>query len=136
MVPSRLNLLRYFRGQSIKDFAHSMLGIVLIITVILCFYGVVFGDYGLLQIFHLRNEQKKLCREIEILKMKQKVLENYKLRLENDEFLIEKLARERAGLCKPGEILFVFQEEDASGNLDPFGNLKISQGLDNYRKYP
>ncbi|MGQ9603544.1 MAG: FtsB family cell division protein [bacterium] len=120
----QLNLLRYIGGKSIRNFARSIVGIVLIITVILCFYGLVFGDYGLLQILHLRNEQRKLCREIEILRIKEKLLEDYKFRLEKDEFLIEKLARERAGLCKPGEIVFVFKE------VVPSTADKTSQGLD------
>lgn len=105
--------LRLVKPETIRNLAHSIIGIILIITVILCFYGVVFGDYGLVRILHLRNEQKKLLREIEILKMKAELLENYKFQLETDRFLIEKLARERAGLCKPNEIIFVFQEPDS-----------------------
>lgn len=125
----QLNFLRYIRSKSIRNFAGSIVGIVLIITVILCFYGLVFGDYGLLQILHLRNEQRKLCREIEILRIKEKLLEDYKYRLEKDEFLIEKLARERAGLCKPGEIVFVFKE------VVPSTADRASQGLDKWEQY-
>lgn len=120
----RFRFPRFLKPENIKSFAHSILGIVLIITVILCLYGVVFGEYGLVRILHLRNEEKKLCREIEILRMKAKSLENYKWRLETDEFVIEKLARERAGLCKPNEVLFVFQESDST-NIE-----RVAQGLD------
>lgn len=93
----------------------------------LCLFGLVLGEYGLLRIIELRKERARLEEEITRSKMKQVLLEERKQKLETDEFTIEKIARERGGMYKPGETIFLFEEADSTqeAELD-----RIS--LDNY----
>jgi cell division protein FtsB len=86
---------------------------------VVCLFGVVFGDYGLYRIFELRKERGHLEEEITAWTMKQRILEERKDKLKNDPFTVEKIARERAGLYKPGETIFLFQNPDSIGNSDP-----------------
>lgn len=88
--------------------------LTLLVTIGLCVYGVVFGDYGFMRIVELRQERAYLEKQIDLWTMKLKLLETRKDRLENDEFLIEKLIRERLGYYKPGELIFLFPEPDSS----------------------
>lgn len=98
--------------------------ITLLLTILLCLYGVVFGDYGFMRIIELRRERSYLESQINLWKIKVNLLENRKRRLESDDFLLEKLARERLGYYKPGELIFLFPEPDSSdqSRLIGFGN--------------
>ena len=88
--------------------------VILIGVVLLCLGGVVFGEYGLLRIIEVKRDRGKLEAEITVWKMKQRLLEDEKDRLTSDPFTIEKMARERCGLYKPGELIFVFPDDTTS----------------------
>ncbi len=97
--------------------------LTLLVVIGLCIYGVVFGDYGLMRIIELRRERAHLEEQIDLWTMKLKLLEARKQQLENDEFLIEKLARERLGYYKPGELIFLFPESESTGDRLQASNL-------------
>ena len=88
--------------------------VILIGVVLLCLGGVVFGEYGLLRIIEVKRDRGRLESEITEWKMKQRLLEDEKDRLTSDPFTIEKMARERCGLYKPGELIFVFPDDTTS----------------------
>jgi cell division protein FtsB len=87
-------------------------------VLLVCVIGVVFGEYGLLSIFQLRREGHRLEAAITEARMKQKILEERKAKLENDPFTLEKLARENCGLYRPGEKIFIFQDGDTNRTKD------------------
>ncbi len=103
--------------------------ITLLVIIALCFYGVVFGDYGFLRIIELRRQRAYLEKQIGLWTIKLNLLENRKRRLEKDDFLIEKLARERLGYYKPGELIFLFPQPDSSdeSRLTGLDNLLLNR---------
>ena len=66
----------------------------------------IFGDHGLFQLYKLKQERKKVQEHITQLRENREKLISEKNRLENDLDYIEKLARERFRMAKPGERVF------------------------------
>lgn len=66
----------------------------------------VFGDHGLLQLYKLKRERTEIQNHILKLRQNKEVLIAEKNRLENDLDYIEKLAREKYRMAKPGEQVF------------------------------
>jgi len=71
-------------------------------------YRFFAGPYGFIQIHSLWQKKKNLEAESKMLQAKMVDLEIEKKRLENDEFYIEKQARERLGMVKEGEKVYRF----------------------------
>ena len=74
----------------------------------------IFGDHGVLQLFKLKREKTKIQDHIIELREEKEELVLEKHRLENDLDYIEKLAREKYRMAKPGEKVFkvISDEED------------------------
>ena len=66
----------------------------------------IFGDHGILQLFKLKREKTKIQDHIVKLREEKEELVLEKHRLENDLDYIEKLAREKYRMAKPGEKVF------------------------------
>jgi cell division protein FtsB len=66
----------------------------------------VSGERGLLHLLRLRNEQRELEHVAFQLQQRNEVLRERIRRLQSDDAYIEKLARERLGLAKKGEIIY------------------------------
>ena len=66
----------------------------------------VFGDHGLFQLYKLKKERAEIQLYISQLRKDRETLSNEKNRLENDFKYIEKLAREKYRMAKPGEKVF------------------------------
>lgn len=66
----------------------------------------IFGDHGLLQLHKLKRERSKIKNHISELRKDREGLIKEKYRLENDLKYIEKLAREKYRMAKPGEKVF------------------------------
>ena len=66
----------------------------------------IFGDHGILQLFKLKREKAKIQDHIIELREEKAELVLEKHRLENDLNYIEKLAREKYRMAKPGEKVF------------------------------
>ena len=88
--------------------------VMLILVILLCLGGMAFGEYGAVRIVEVKKEKHKLEADITTWKMKQCLLEEQKQKLADDPFTLEKLARERCGYYKPGELIFVFPESDTA----------------------
>ncbi len=110
---------RYLRVQRVKPFWTRRAKLVLAGLLIVFTIPVVFGDYGLLRIIELRRERRQLEEKIAHYKMKVRLLEIKKQKLLNDPFTIEKIARERCGLYKPGELIFIFEDADSNKSEAP-----------------
>lgn len=76
------------------------------LTFILFF--TVFGERGLLRIYEMRQEKKRIDAKVADLR-----IENDKLRVEiaalhNDRYYLERIARKDLGLVKPNEVIYQF----------------------------
>jgi len=66
----------------------------------------IFGDHGLLKLYNIKNERKIIQKKIAQLREEKEILKNEKSKLENDLDYIEKIAREKYKMVKPGEKIF------------------------------
>ena len=80
-------------------------GILFIIAITLSIV-FIFGDHGLLQLYKLKKERSEIQKHISKLRENREQLISEKNRLENDLEYIEKLAREKYRMAKPGEKVF------------------------------
>jgi len=81
-----------------------------IIIVIVIFAGLSFyNNYQ--NINNLENEINKLNQQIELAKEQNHELRNQLEKIEDEEY-IERIAREKLGLVKPGEILLIPVDEE------------------------
>ena len=110
---------RFLRIRRELGFWTKTTKIIFVGVIAVCLFGVVFGDYGLLRILELRRESAHLEEEITAWTMKQRILEERKDKLENDPFTVEQIARQRCGLYRPGETIFLFQNVDSTEDSGP-----------------
>ena len=85
-----------------RSFVRGVL-ILFLATLMIIF---IFGDHGLLQLYKLKRERSKIQNHISELRKDRAGLIKEKTRLENDLKYIEKLAREKYRMAKPGEKVF------------------------------
>ena len=84
---------------------HLYKGIVFLMF--FCFAVVfVFGNHGLLKLYNIKNERKIIQKKIAQLREEKEILKNEKSKIENDLDYIEKIAREKYKMVKPGEKIF------------------------------
>ena len=108
---------RVLRQKVIATQKRFIRGILfLIATTLLIVF--VFGDHGLLQLFKLKRERTEIQNHILKLRQNKEVLIAEKNRLENDLDYIEKLAREKYRMAKPGEQVFKVIPKQATQDLN------------------
>ena len=66
----------------------------------------IFGDHGILQLYKLKSEKAKIQNHLIEIREEKEELVLEKHRLENDLDYIEKIAREKYRMAKPGEKVF------------------------------
>ena len=71
-----------------------------------------FGDHGVSRLYSVKKEKTKLLQDIDSLRVEHENLVVERERLDNDLDYIEKLARERHRMAKPGEKLFRVVEKE------------------------
>jgi len=89
--------------------------IILILLLIACLsfsYFLVFGQGGYLKLKEYRAELRELQLENLRLRETQKALHQKINRLRNDPYEIERLARERYNLARPGDIIVTIPNSD------------------------
>ena len=92
--------------KNLANIQKSFLRGVIFLFITTLFIIFVFGDHGLFQLYKLKKERSEIQLYITQLRKNQELLYNEKNRLENDLRYIEKLARERYRMAKPGEKVF------------------------------
>ena len=85
-----------------KQFIRGII-FLLCITLLIIF---IFGDHGLLQLYKLKRDRAKVQAQIAQLRKERERVMVEKNRLENDIQYLEKLARERYRMVKPGEKVY------------------------------
>ena len=106
---------RAFKKQVFETQKKIVRSCLLLITIILIFI-FIFGDHGLFQLYTLKKEEKEIQKKIELFREERELLIEEKNRLENDLKYIEKLAREKYKMAKPGEKVFKVIEKDGDIN--------------------
>jgi len=76
-----------------------------------CVSLIFFSDRGLINLWSLKNEKLEIQNEINSLRSQIAMLEKEEERLKFDEKYIEKIAREKFKMVKPGERVFKVAEE-------------------------
>ena len=66
----------------------------------------VFGDHGLLKLYKIKSERQMIQEKIVALREEREKLKTEKIKIENDLSYIEKIAREKYKMVKPGEKIF------------------------------
>tara|TARA_B100001287_G_C22353955_1_gene376501 strand:+ start:33 stop:365 length:333 start_codon:yes stop_codon:yes gene_type:complete len=66
----------------------------------------IFGDHGILKLYKVKNKRKVVQKKIADLRKEKEKLKSEKSRIENDLDYIEKIAREKYKMVKPGEKIF------------------------------
>ena len=96
---------RLLNKQTAETQKKIIRGVLFLFTMVLLII-FVFGDHGILQLYKLKKERTKVQNHIFKLRQERENLVTEKNRLENDLLYIEKLAREKYRMAKPGEKVF------------------------------
>ena len=95
----KINKKSYF-----NYYIFSVVGIFLIIM-------LVFNDFGFLRYLKLKKEYISLDEELQILLLQQNTLRSEIDQLQTNQDYIEKIAREKFMMVKPGERVYRVKEE-------------------------
>ena len=96
------------RGQSksiIETQRKFLQGLVFLICLSL-FIVFIFGDHGLLKLYKIKQKRKEIQANITKLRNEKEKVTTEKNKIENDLNYIEKIAREKYKMVKPGEKIF------------------------------
>ncbi len=74
----------------------------------------VFGDRGVVQLWHLRTEVQTLSQEVAVLEAENQRLSQVIADLRDNPAVIERIAREELGLVRPGERVLRFPRSPRS----------------------
>jgi cell division protein FtsB len=74
------------------------------------------GERGVLHLWHLTGEKARLDEENYRLQKENEGLRQRISKLRNDNFYLEKMAREELNLVRPGEIIYRFAPSEAKKN--------------------
>jgi cell division protein FtsB len=88
-------------------------GAVVLLFAALAVNGI-FGPHGWVATYHLRLQVHRQQQAIQKLKQENEQLSNEVRQLKSDPSAIERIARERMGLVKPGELVFKAPGKPAS----------------------
>ena len=85
------------------------------VTVIVgCISLLLFSDRGLINLWSLKKEKLEIQNEINDLRNQIALLEKEEEKLKFDEKYIEKIAREKFKMVKPGERVFKVNDEESN----------------------
>ena len=84
------------------------------IIVVGCISLLLFSDRGLINLWTLKKEKLEIQNEINNLRNQIAMLEKEEEKLKFDEKYIEKIAREKFKMVKPGERVFKVKERESN----------------------
>ena len=89
----------------------TLTNLLMVLIVAGCVSLIFFSDRGRINLWSLKNEKLEIQNEINSLRSQIAMLEKEEERLKFDEKYIEKIAREKFKMVKPGERVFKVSEE-------------------------
>ena len=84
----------------------------MVIIIVGCISLLLFSDRGLINLWSLKKEKLEIQNEINDLRNQIAMLEKEEEKLKFDEEYIEKIAREKFKMVKPGERVFKVIDEN------------------------
>ena len=84
----------------------SLTNILMVTIIVGCISLLLFSDRGLINLWSLKKEKLEIQNEINYLRNQIAMLEKEEEKLKFDEKYIEKIAREKFKMVKPGERVF------------------------------
>jgi len=87
----------------------SLLSFALVVIFSCSLLWLIFGDHGLLQAYRLRTELMRMDMENEGLRKENEALRIEVEALKSDMRYIERLAREKLGMARKDELVFMFE---------------------------
>ena len=100
-MKKRLNLKRFLS----KLWSNKRLSAVVGVAFIALLYAL-FNPTGIVQRIRLEREKSDMTRKIQVAEQEQKQLEEQSKALDGDKQAIEKVAREKYGMVRPGEKVY------------------------------
>ena len=92
----------------------SITNILMVIIIVGCVSLLLFSDRGLINLWSLKKEKLEIQNEINDLRNQIALLEKEEEKLKFDEKYIEKIAREKFKMVKPGERVFKVKDEESN----------------------
>ena len=89
-------------------------GYLLSVVIIIGAIGLIFNDFGLKHLINLKDEKDALNTNIQQIMAQQISLQQEINKLTNDTIYLEKIAREKFMMVKPGEKIFRVIESKTS----------------------
>ena len=88
---------------------------ILMVTITIgCISLILFSDRGLINLWSLKKEKLEIQNEINNLRNQIAIIEKEEEKLKFDEKYIEKIAREKFKMVKPGERVFKIIDEESN----------------------
>lgn len=116
-IKNRLSrLLKSAKGKLPKTKLKNFALLAGVLFLLVTFFG---GDYGFLRLRQLQKKKQALQMHYKQVQAEILQLELEKNLLQNDPFYIEKIAREKYGLSRPGERVYRFLPGPASSRPNP-----------------
>ena len=92
----------------------SITNILMVTIIVGCISLLLFSDRGLINLWSLKKEKLDIQNEINDLRNQIALLEKEEEKLKFDEKYIEKIAREKFKMVKPGERVFKVNDEESN----------------------
>ena len=92
----------------------SLTNILMVIIVVGCISLLLLSDRGLINLWSLKKEKLEIQNEINDLRNQIAMLEKEEEKLKFDEKYIEKIAREKFKMVKPGERVFKVTDRESN----------------------
>jgi len=92
--------------------------IIPILAVTFILYFTIFGERGLLRIYHLNKEKKDVQQRLETLKGENLKLVREVDALKNDRRYLESIARRDFGMVRKNEIIYQFPQVNEQKNIE------------------
>mgnify|MGYP001261472140 FL=1 len=92
----------------------SITNILMVTIIVGCISLLLFSDRGLVNLWSLKKEKLEIQNEINDLRNQIALLEKEEEKLKFDEKYIEKIAREKFKMVKPGERVFKVIDEESN----------------------
>lgn len=93
--------------------SHRWLLYALALLIVLLSLYTIIGERGALHLWRLRAEKTKLDEQNYRLQRDNEALRQRISRLRNDDYYLEKFAREELNLVRPGEVIYRFPSAEA-----------------------
>ena len=103
---------RPVRKIGVPSPSKNLLPKILILGALILVIIFFFGDHGVYRLYTIKSEKTHLMEDIDSLRAQQEELIEEKDNLENDLDYMERLARERHRMAKPGEKVFKVVEKE------------------------